>query len=221
MDKISVVILNYLNYKDTIECVNSLLAIPQVWNYVKGVVIVDNHSSNKSFEILSNAYSQMHEIEIIRTEYNLGFAKGNNVGICVARSKFGTDFVLCVNNDTLFIDGATFFENLVNKYLQNPNKLAVLGPAILLKDGTTQNTCTSALGITGTIFYYIQLMLDYLHLHNSNLFHIMYLASKKQQVEILHGCCLLFTPLFFKYYNGFYPQTFLYAEEQILYLMCK
>ena len=63
-------------------------------------------------------------------------------------------------------------------------------------------------------------MLDYLHLHNSNLFHIMYLVSKKQQVQILHGCCLLFTPIFFEHYDGLYSKTFLYAEEQILYLMC-
>lgn len=221
MSKISIVILNYLNYEDTIECVKSLLVIPQIWNYVGGVVIVDNHSSNESYEILSNIYAQIHKIEIVRTEENLGFAKGNNVGIRIARNKFRTDFVLCVNNDTIFQGGTVFFELLVNKYLQAPDKIAVLGPAIQLNDGTTQNICTSALGVTGVIFYYIQLLLDYLHLHNSNLFHIMYLASKKQQVQILHGCCLLFTPPFFKYYDGFYPKTFLYAEEQILYLMCK
>lgn len=49
----------------------------------------------------------------------------------------------------------------------------------------------------------------------------MYVISQKQRVQILHGCCRLFTPLFFKYYDGFYPKTFLYAEEQVLYLMCK
>ena len=31
----------------------------------------------------------------------------------------------------------------------------------------------------------------------------------------------MFTPDFFNYYEGFYPRTFLYFEEIILYLMCQ
>ena len=68
IDKIAVVILNYLNYQDTIECVNSLLIIPQIWDYVVGIVVVDNHSWNESYEILFNTYKKMCKIEVIRTE---------------------------------------------------------------------------------------------------------------------------------------------------------
>ena len=37
--------------------------------------------------------------------------------------------------------------------------------------------------------------------------------------KVLHGCGLLFTPNYFKFYDGFYPRTFLYAEEMILFFL--
>ena len=35
---------------------------------------------------------------------------------------------------------------------------------------------------------------------------------------VLHGCCLIFTPVFFEHFSGFSPDTFLYREEEILYI---
>lgn len=36
---------------------------------------------------------------------------------------------------------------------------------------------------------------------------------------LLHGCCLVFSRDFFRELDGFYDQTFLYAEEEILYYL--
>lgn len=90
-----------------------------------------------------------------------------------------------------------------------------------MKSGQIQNIIKSALGIKGAMLTWIELLLDYLHLHNSYISHILHVLSFTQRVEVLHGCALLFTPVFFNFYSGFYDKTFLYAEEQILYLMCK
>ena len=49
MEKISIVLLNYLNYTDTLECVNSILEMEYE---LAGIVIVDNHSNNESFQKL-------------------------------------------------------------------------------------------------------------------------------------------------------------------------
>ena len=56
MQKLGIVILNYLNYKDTIECVNSILNMGYP---VEGIVIVDNHSENDSFKILKTNTGNM------------------------------------------------------------------------------------------------------------------------------------------------------------------
>lgn len=152
MCKIAVVILNYLNYEDTIECMNSLLNISEVWNYIEGVVIVDNCSTNESYNILSDMYMNMPKVKIVKTTQNFGFAKGNNFGISIAREKYNTDFILCVNNDTLFHD-SQIFKMLMDRYWQSPSRNAILGSAIRLSDGSVQSMCTSALGIIGTILY--------------------------------------------------------------------
>ena len=44
-------------------------------------------------------------------------------------------------------------------------------------------------------------------------------VQKIEKVEshvVIHGCAIMFTPDFFRYYNGFYPYTFLYCEENII-----
>lgn len=46
-------------------------------------------------------------------------------------------------------------------------------------------------------------------------------SRMEQDMEgvLLHGCCLVFSRDFFKELEGFYDQTFLYAEEEILYYL--
>lgn len=36
---------------------------------------------------------------------------------------------------------------------------------------------------------------------------------------LLHGCCMVFSKDFFTEFEGFYPETFLYAEEEIIYYL--
>lgn len=36
--------------------------------------------------------------------------------------------------------------------------------------------------------------------------------------NILHGCCLIFTPAFFTKLKGFNPKTFMFREEELLYI---
>ena len=79
MKKISIVILNYINYKDTIECIESIFEM----NYrYEGIVVVDNNSENESVKILNKKYKDNKKIIIVKARHNYGFAKGNNIGIC-------------------------------------------------------------------------------------------------------------------------------------------
>lgn len=62
MEKISIVLLNYLNYTDTLECVNSILEMEYE---LAGIVIVDNHSNNESFQKLYKKYAQSDKIIVV------------------------------------------------------------------------------------------------------------------------------------------------------------
>ena len=48
----------------------------------------------------------------------------------------------------------------------------------------------------------------------------IYLSVRHSNV-ILHGSCIIFTPTFFEKLNGFDNRTFLYREEELLYISLK
>ena len=92
--KISTVVLNYNGLSETLDCLNSLRKI-QKKNFTVETIVVDNNSSNGSFEVLS----KLKGIEFISNSQNLGFSGGNNMGIKKAILK-NTDAVLILKNDS-------------------------------------------------------------------------------------------------------------------------
>jgi hypothetical protein len=87
------VVLSWNGREDTLACLDSLRGIE--------TVCVDNGSSDGSADAVAERFP---EVELIRTEVNLGFAAGNNVGIRRALDR-GADWVLLLNNDALAEDG--------------------------------------------------------------------------------------------------------------------
>lgn len=97
--KVYIIVLNYNNAADTIECLESLREIKYA-NYE--VILVDNASSDNSDSILSSYASEyIHYIHYIRNEYNYGYAAGNNIGIRYAMQRNDGSFVWILNNDTI------------------------------------------------------------------------------------------------------------------------
>lgn len=88
------ILVNWNNWKDTIECVESCHKLNY---YNTRILIIDNGSTDGSEEVLRE---QFPNIELIQTGRNLGFAGGNNVGIRYALGH-GADYVWLLNNDTV------------------------------------------------------------------------------------------------------------------------
>jgi len=222
-NKVGIVILNYINYNDTIECVESAFDL-KYSNYC--IIIVENGSGNNSYEILHKKYKSDKDIIILKNNDNLGFARGNNTGIDYARSKLNCDFIFAVNNDTVFTD-KNILSSMINKY---KNNIGLIGPKIIGKDGKNQNPFD--FGINFFKFFRDYLGSILYSFYDINAFQktfIYKLLSKiirkniKKEVKksnmkniVLHGSAIMLTPYFFKFYNGFYPETFLYYEEYIL-----
>lgn len=124
--KVSIVILNWNGWQDTLECLNSLEKITYS-NYE--VIIIDNNSTNESVEEIKNwiankKTSVNHKLMI--SSQNSGFAGGNNPGIEYAvRNK--SDYILLLNNDTT-VD-LEFLEKLVKVGESNEN-FGIIGPKI-------------------------------------------------------------------------------------------
>lgn len=113
-----IVILNWNNAPDTIECLESLLN-SNYWPFI--LLVVDNGSKNGSVNKIRDRYP---EIKIIELESNLGYAEGNNVGIQYALES-GAEYVMVLNNDTLV--EPTMLHELV-RFADTNQNIGMIGP---------------------------------------------------------------------------------------------
>lgn len=233
MPKVVFVILHYLTYEDTIECVKSIK--DNVIYENKEFVIVDNASYNDSFDMLKSKFSIEEDIYLIRNSENLGFAQGNNIGYDFAKNKLLANFIVIINNDTI-IEDKFFIEKIIENYKES--KFDILGPKIIsLQDNMLQNPLNSVISDKKDVKRNI---IKYTILYIMNITKIELIKkkiAKKKRSEFneecnkndeimynvpLHGSCLVFSKSYIdKFEFAFYPKTFLYVEEDILYYLAK
>ena len=91
-----VIILNYNNYLDTIECVTSLFQNVDMKDVT--VVIVDNSSTIESYNHLKNNSSD--KVMLLKSDHNWGYANGNNIGIKYAIDN-NAKYICILNNDVV------------------------------------------------------------------------------------------------------------------------
>ncbi len=93
--KYGFVVLNYINYKETIICVKSILKINRD-DYV--VVVIDNNSNNDSISFIKDSISS-NKVHYIQSEYNGGYSYGNNLGIKFLNS-IDINHIIIATSDT-------------------------------------------------------------------------------------------------------------------------
>jgi GT2 family glycosyltransferase len=94
MIEISIITINYNGLADTCALIET---IPFKNNLE--VIVVDNASRNQKEET-DTIVKRFPQVKVIKSEKNLGFAGGNNLGIQVAQGKY----LFFINNDTIFKD---------------------------------------------------------------------------------------------------------------------
>ncbi len=126
MKKTIAILVNYNNYKDTIEAVYSLRkqSVP-----FHKILITDNNSTDNSFEILQKEL-QFDNVIILQSNHNNGFAFGNNFAIKYALKNLEFKYFLMINNDT--ISDENLNKSLIEYYENNdPKKIGILTGKIL------------------------------------------------------------------------------------------
>lgn len=234
MVNIVYVILHYLAVKDTLEAIESITLHSVNQRYK--IIVVDNGSPDGSGQMLEAKYASDDYVTVLQLANNLGFAKGNNAGIKYAISNFSPKFVVVMNNDVMLLQNE-FYARICKEYQYSG--FAVLGPEVETADGRKDSSPVNNAPVTlkaikknynkERFLYLIEL----LHLYNL-LEYVQKLKQKrkskcsKEKREtgrcediILHGCCWIFSEKFFEKYNGLDESTFLYHEEEILYLLTK
>ena len=187
LPKIFVVVLNFNGAATLPACLTSILQSDYP-NFE--IVVVDNDSKDESFEQAKTNFSRLH---FIKNSSNIGFSKGNNIGIRFALEKFA-DHVFVLNNDAIL--KKTTLSSLLDTADKYPNA-GIISPLILT--GDKKNIWFAG----GKIEW-----------NKMRAIHLTKAVSKlPYSSEYLSGCALLIKKEVFKKIGLFDERFFLYYED--------
>lgn len=131
---ISIVIVNWNSKDDLKECLESLSVI----NYKEiEIILVDNASKDDSLQFVKKNFPK---VAIVKSDKNLGFAGGNNLGFKKCNGKY----VLFLNNDTITTED--FLTPLV-KFMEERTDVGIVQPKILFhRPGTSLHQKINSVG---------------------------------------------------------------------------
>lgn len=227
---ISFIILQYMASSETILCVESIRQHVGTDNYK--IIIVDNDSPDNAYQVISETFTDSSDTIVLKTESNLGFAKGNNVGYQYAVKHFQPDFIVLLNNDVLLFQD-DFYGFINRKFDEYP--FAVFGPMILTRDGTyTSNPVSfddsprtedkvlrlikkNKVKLILARLHLLKFVSRHTHSYKKNVNKLHYLQDSIN--VCLHGSFMVFSKQYISSFpHGLDERTFMYGEEPLLQL---
>lgn len=197
---LSIIIVSY-NTKDiTKNCLDSINRSLWKSKIKYEIIVVDNNSVDGSKEMLEKySKDKKNHTIYIQTNENLGFGKGNNLGVEKAKGKY----VLLINSDTIVLNRS--IEKLFYFYKENEKKVHFLGPKLLNRDLTPQPSAAHFFTLP-VVFGVLFLKGDYWGLTRFS-------PNKFCKVDWVSGACILTKKTYYKRLNGFDKNIFMYMEE--------
>ncbi len=231
---IGIVILNYNNYSDTQNCIESLLSLDSSVDFK--VFLVDNSSRMEEHEktlayfrtidekalYLENWKQERQERDFpryvyIRTDRNLGYGKGNNVALRLMALDKTIDYALVLNTDILFTKP---FLAEMKDYLQQHPQVAMAAPLLYGRNGKIDLSCARDIK---NIYHFIAMIPGMRHcqwLQKKAMSTYLLLKpvdmSRPVKTELISGACFMISMRLFEEIGFFDQHTFLYYEEDIL-----
>ncbi|WP_416044823.1 glycosyltransferase family 2 protein [Clostridium tyrobutyricum] len=246
MKKFTFVILHYKALESTINTIESILKNIKYYEY--NIVVVDNFSNNSSYTKIYNRYRYNDKIHLIETGYNLGFAKGNNFGYFYAKQKLNADFIVTINNDVEIVQ-SSFLHEILKIYDEN-KFCVLGPDIISTRSGQHQNPIRNKVFTTKSLNKYLLILkiklfiaklLKKMNIYSkiTNIKNTKYKKNVQNRINkentnqhglvfdkiqkniILDGSCYIFSDLYINKNDlAFYPETFLFFEEDILSYFC-
>lgn len=232
--KTGIIIVDYNNARDTINCLESVLR--QSDHDLIQIVIVDNGSSNKNIFLMTDFLNNLdisveyfdHNdylegrpsfINYIKSKDNLGYAQGNNIGLNFFSKSEEIEYILILNNDILFT--MPLIEPLKETIDSNPS-YGIVSPILLKSNGDFDYNCARKEPSFNDIIIEQSILLNRIPFFASKLNNRYIIKGEipiepLKKIEMPSGSCFLIRKKLFLSVGGFDPSTFLYYEENILY----
>ena len=217
--RVGVVLVNWNSPLDTVESVESVINIEPD---DKVIVIVDNHSSDNSIDIIYNHFTEKQisisllgnydldrcrsndvpKVVLIKNERNAGFAGGNNVAIKYLLNCFSIDYIWLLNN------GATVNSSTLEEMLQLASantKIGFVGSVICFYHQKDTIQCF------GGGFIYPFLGVSRLYLKNEKVSRLP--GIKVKEIDYVMGASLLVRTDVIRDIGMMSEDYFMYYEE--------
>lgn len=202
MIELSIVIVSWNTKQITEDCLRS------VYEQTRGVefetIVVDNASDDFSADMVEEKFPQ---VKLIRSDKNVGFAAGNNLGFKKAVGKF----VLLLNSDTLVLDNA--LEKTI-AYARKRPKHGVISCKVLNEDHSLQANCSmlpSNLNFALQVFGLYKVFPRHPFFGRADMTWWDY--SDERDVEVLKGCFMLVRKDALEQIGDMDEEFFMYCEE--------
>lgn len=158
MKTVSIIIVNWNGWKDTVACLASLYAMDQ-HEYVVNIIVVDNGSTDDSVRNISRS---LPHSTLLTLSKNLGFTGGNNVGMKYAMLH-GADYLWLLNNDTMVDRHAV---SLVKAF--DSNDIGIVGSKIYFAPGYEYHRDRYKEKERGSVFWYAGGLIDWKNMYASH-----------------------------------------------------
>jgi len=174
-------------------------------NIAGEIIVVDNNSSDGSFEFFQNRFS---EVKFIWNKNNLGFAKANNQALKIAKG----EYILFLNPDTIIAEDC--FEKCIS-FIKTKNNNCAVGIKMIDGKGRflkeSKRSFPSPFTALYKLFGFSKLF------PHSGIFSKYHLGSldenKNHEVEVLAGAFMMIPKKILDITGGFDEDFFMYAED--------
>lgn len=192
----SIIIVNYNGRRYLDACLDSLREGRELGYEV---IVVDNASGDGSADHVAARYPQ---VRLIRSETNLGFGAGNNLGARCARG----DYLAFLNPDTEAEPG--WLEALISALEQDAQAGLATALVVLMDEPDRVNTCGNDMHLTGLT------LCRGMGAHRAAF-------SKTAEVSAVSGAAFAIRRDLFQALGGFDESFFLYVEDSDLSLRAR
>jgi GT2 family glycosyltransferase len=198
--QLSVIILNY-NVRYFLE--QCVLSVQKALENIDGeIIVIDNNSSDDSCEMMQQLFPN---VKLIENKENLGFPKGNNIGVAQAKGEF-----ICILNPDTVVAEDTFSKILNTKSWQL--NTGIIGCKLI--DGTGNFLPESKRGVPTPWVSFTKIFGLY---KVSNLFGKYYAQhlteNQSGNVAILVGAFMVMKRDLYNEIGGFDENCFMYSDD--------
>jgi hypothetical protein len=200
--KLSIVIICWNDLKVIQACLQSIYSETNQFEYE--VIVSDNGSTDGSPAFIREHFPK---VRIVENGANLGFSRGNNAGIRVARG----EYVLILNPDTIIHDKA--LEKIV-AYADKHPEAGAFGCRVLNRDGSLQISARPLPTLRGYVVaaLYLRRLGQWSEMFGSDTY-VGWDGRTEREIGFQAGCCILFRRALLDQLNGFDERFFYHFEE--------